>query len=387
MTNPLFIAAVLSLNVVLAEWLVRRTFCRHFGTALLVIVVTAIVANLGIIPTTSTDAPLYNGVFDYVAPLAIFWLLLKVNLRDVLQAGPAMLILFCIGAVGTSLGVIVGMKVVNGAEHIGESYRAIGAMFVGTYTGGSVNFNALALAYDVGRDGILYTGSVAVDNIMTSVWMIATIVLPRLLAPYWPAASGERSSNQRTSAAPLLGIDDDTETVHPIDLGLLFAAGLAAMWLSELAAGWLGARGLNVPSILILTTLALLLAQIPAVNRLTGARLLGMFAVYVFLAVIGAFCDVAALASIGELGTTLLLFVVIVVAVHGLITFGSAAVLRIDRDVAAVASQANIGGGTSALALARSLGRQDLVLPAILVGSLGTGLGTYLGFAVARFVL
>jgi uncharacterized membrane protein len=52
--------------------------------------------------------------------------------------------------------------------------------------------------------------------------------------------------------------------------------------------------------------------------------------------------------------------------------------------VAAVASQANIGGGTSALALARSLGRRDLVLPAILVGSLGTALGTYLGLAVAE---
>ena len=38
------------------------------------------------------------------------------------------------------------------------------------------------------------------------------------------------------------------------------------------------------------------------------------------------------------------------------------------------------------VALARSLGRPDLVLPAILVGSLGTALGTYLGFAVAEWL-
>jgi len=56
---------------------------------------------------------------------------------------------------------------------------------------------------------------------------------------------------------------------------------------------------------------------------------------------------------------------------------------RQDWDVVAVASQANIGGSTSALALAKSLGRTDLLLPAILVGSLGNGVGTYLGFAVA----
>ena len=40
--------------------------------------------------------------------------------------------------------------------------------------------------------------------------------------------------------------------------------------------------------------------------------------------------------------------------------------------------------GTSALALAKSLGRGDLVLPGILAGSLGTALGTFAGFAVAR---
>ena len=76
-------------------------------------------------------------------------------------------------------------------------------------------------------------------------------------------------------------------------------------------------------------------------------------------------------------------FVTVLVVVHAVVVFGAARVLRIDPDVAAVASQANIGGGTSALALARSLGRGDLELPAILVGAVGTALGTYVGFAVA----
>jgi len=48
----------------------------------------------------------------------------------------------------------------------------------------------------------------------------------------------------------------------------------------------------------------------------------------------------------------------------------------------AIASQANIGGGTSAIALAESFERKELILPAILVGTLGNALGTYLGFLV-----
>jgi uncharacterized membrane protein len=135
-----------------------------------------------------------------------------------------------------------------------------------------------------------------------------------------------------------------------------------------------------VPSILILTTLALLLAQVPAVQRLPGAHLIGWTAVMFFLAAIGALCDLGALARLGHLAPSLGLLVGTAVLVHGAVVFAGAAALRLDPAVAAVASQANIGGGTSALALARSLDRDDLELPAILVGSLGNALGTYLGF-------
>lgn len=64
--------------------------------------------------------------------------------------------------------------------------------------------------------------------------------------------------------------------------------------------------------------------------------------------------------------------------------YGAALIFKINPVVASIASQANIGGGTSALALARSLGREDLVLPAILIGSLGYAVGTFLGFWVAE---
>jgi uncharacterized membrane protein len=155
------------------------------------------------------------------------------------------------------------------------------------------------------------------------------------------------------------------------------------VWGSQRAAAWLsGVFGAEVPGILVLTTVALLLAQVPAVAKLRGPRVLGLFGVYLFLAVIGALCDVGALRSSGSTGLWIFVFVLVLLTVHALLVFGAALLLRIDPDVAAVASQANVGGSTSALALARSLGRSDLVLPGILVGSLGSAVGTYLGVAV-----
>ena len=53
-----------------------------------------------------------------------------------------------------------------------------------------------------------------------------------------------------------------------------------------------------------------------------------------------------------------------------------------DWQMIAIVSQANVGGGASAIALAETFERNELVLPAILVGTLGNALGTYLGFFV-----
>jgi uncharacterized membrane protein len=376
-TDPLYILAVLCLFVALAEWLVRRTALRHAGTALLVILVTAVAANLGVLPAGSSEAapvPVYDAIFAYLAPLAIFWLLLLVNLRDVLRAGVPAIALFLIGAAGIVVGTFVAVQLFD-MSALGPRHPAIAGMFVGTYIGGSINFNAVALSYDVVRDGVLYAGSVAVDNVVTTLWMVATLALPRLLAPLWGryAVAGSAITTE-----DMTGVAEDTEHIHPLDLALLLALGFTSLLAAERIAGITG-----VPSILLITTFALVLAQFRVIGRLRGTRVLGMFAVYLFLAVIGAFCDVRALGQLGRLGFVLLAFAGILVLIHGIVIFAAARIMRLDLDVAAVASQANVGGSTSALALARSLGRADLVLPAVLIGALGNAIGTYLGFTVA----
>jgi len=377
-SDPLFILTVLALNVAASEWASRVRYLHHLGSALLVIVLTALVANLGIIPTYSDDLPIYTAIFAYVAPLAIFLLLLQVNVRGMLQAGRPMVLLFLLGAVGTMLGVSVGMWAVGGSQAFGELHYALGGMFVGTYVGGSINFNAIALEYGVVKNGPLYAGAAAIDSAMTTIWMAATVFLPRVLGRGRVAAAPVVSG----AAAPDRAAQD-RESVEPLHMALLLALGLAAVWLSEAATRGLASVGVGVPSILVLTTFALGLAQLPAIQRLSGARTCGWLAVLFFLAVIGALCDLESVAEIGALGRSLMLFVAVAVCVHGLVVFGVGAALRLDPGMAAIASQANIGGGTSALALARSLGRNDLVLPALLIGSLGNALGTYLGFLTA----
>jgi len=380
-SNPLFVLAILCLNIVVSEWLVKKTFCKHLGTALVVIIITAITANIHIIPSASEKLVLYEGIFTYVAPIALFFLLLDVNLRSILKAGLPMLLMFLIGSIGTVIGVLTSVWIFSAEENIGDLYHAISGMYTATYTGGSINLNALALHYEVNKEGNIYAGTVAIDNIISALWMVATIIIPKVLLSFFPRISSRAMSNDNQDLA--MEDDRETEKMNPMDISLMLFLGIIVLWISNIFTKMLSDIGVNIPSILVLTTLALILAQIPAFNKLKGSRLLGMFSVYLFLAVIGAYCELAALSKIGSLAAVLLGFASVAVLIHGLITFGLGALLRQEWELIAIASQANIGGSTTALALSKSLKRTDLLLPAILVGSLGNGLGTYLGFLVA----
>lgn len=379
-TQPLAILAFLSLNVFLAEWLAVRRGFRQLGSGLLVIIITAVVANLGLLPSGLDATPVYDGIFSYVAPLAIFFLLLRIDLRDLKKAGVQMIAIFLLGSVGTMLGVWLGLLLIDGKSLFGEYYAAVAGMFVGTYTGGSVNFNAVALHYGVAKEGLLYATTTVVDNIVTTLWMAVTLAVPR-----WLGEGRAEVASSHTSAHHG-ATHERSETVDPRALGLLMALALCVLWLSNAAAAWLEEAGLTIPSILILSTLALVLAQIPRVARMQGAHVLGHYAIYLFLAVIGALCDVHSLAKAGRLGLSVFLFTSTILLVHGLVIFGLGRFIRRDWTMIAVGSQANIGGPPTALAVAESLGREDLLLPAILVGALGYGIGTYLGFLTAAIV-
>ncbi len=379
-TNPIFILTILFLNVVIAEWLNGKKFFNHLGTGLLVIIITAIVANLGVIPASTPATPVYENIFAYVAPISIFLMLLNINLNSLKKAGKPMLLMFLIGSFATMIGALIAMWAVNGKSTIGTFYYALGGMYTGTYIGGSMNFNAVALHYGVSQQGGLFSAATVADNIITAVWVIATLTLPKILQKQFPRTQLIKVEGE--SEVDTDKFMSDVESVRPFDIAFLLFMSLSGI----LLASWLNKLIPQIPNILWLTTIALILAQIPLVNRLKGHKLLGLLGVYLFLAVIGAYCDVPALLKDGQLAIILMAFVTILVTVHGLITFGLGALLKIDWDIVSIASQANVGGSTSAMALSRSLNRGDLTLPGILVGALGNATGTYWGILIAELM-
>ncbi|MDN5203013.1 DUF819 family protein [Fulvivirgaceae bacterium BMA10] len=382
-TNPIYVLAILCLNIVISEWLSKKKFFKHLGTSLLVIILTAVLANIGMIPTASDNSPVYEGIFIYVAPIAIFFLLLGVHIKQLKAAGLPMMLMFLIGSGATAIGAIISIYLISGEAVFGSIFHAIAGMMTGTYTGGSINFNTIALHYNVMREGNLFAGIVAADSFLTTIWMIATIAIPKYFQKRFPRKS--LSGQKNHISQELTDANEGREKVEPNDVALLLAIALFSLWISNTIATWFQNLGVNIPAILIVTTLALIIAQLPIIQKIKGARLLGIYSVYLFLATIGAYCELIAFPKLGDLAITILIFTTIIVVVHGLIIYGIGALLKQDWDLISVASQANIGGAGTALALAKSLNRNDLLLPGILVSALGNGIGTYLGFLVAYY--
>ncbi|MGB2244178.1 MAG: DUF819 family protein, partial [Flavobacteriaceae bacterium] len=254
-SNTIYVLAVLFLMLILASQAAKTKWGKQVGASLLVIVFTAVAANLKLIPSASNSIPLYDSIFTYIAPISIFFLLLNVNLASIRKAGLPMIGLFLIGSVMTTLGILLAWMIISPENTLGEDAQIIAGMLTGTYTGGSVNFNAIALEYDFQKKGVLYAGTIAVDNVVTTLWIIVTLTIPIFMHKIW------KSKKQDTAKAqPIAKRTESAIDMHSL-IWLSFL-GVAAFLFSDLLSEYLP----KVPFILILSTLGILLAQIPAVS-------------------------------------------------------------------------------------------------------------------------
>lgn len=373
-TNPVYVLSVLCFMVILSVYAGKtKTGKQLGGAALLVILFTAVISNFNLIPSASNSIELYDIIFKYVAPISIFYLLLKVNITSIKNAGLPMVGLFILGSLATTCGIILSWYLLNPESLLGEEAKIIAGMLTGTYTGGSVNFNAIALEYEFQKKGVLYAGTIAVDNVVTAIWIMITLIIPTVLNRIW---KGDKKVVSKKSNS--LKEDQENQNIDLTSLAWLLFLGVSVYYISDIISNYI----INIPSILILTTIGIVLAQSKFISNLKGSQDLGLYLVYLFLAVIGAYCEIGAVNQLQEVGFLLLIFTISAVIIHGILFIIIGGIVYRDWEMISIASQANIGGGASAIALAEAFDRKDLILPAILVGSLGNALGTYLGFLV-----
>jgi uncharacterized membrane protein len=376
---PLTVFFVLSAVVVVAIALDERfRWAKLVGSAMLVIVLGGLLSNMGILPRRS---PTYEVLSGFGVNIGIVLILLGVDVRSVVRAGPRMGAAFALGAVGTVVGVVVGVLALH--DVIGPEAWKVAGQYTGTYIGGGVNMVAIGQALGTSPD--VFSAAIAADNVTTALWMLICLAVPIALARLWPAggvgregaAAVDRPGDRVNTAALTFSATRGVVTLR--ETALVVAIGVGVVWLSDVVA----ARVSVVPQVLWLTTFALVLAQWGAVRRLSSAPLWGYYFLHLFFGSLGA---QSVIAEIVKVGPGVFYFTIVIVLVHGLLLFGGGRVLGLDLPTLAVASQANVGGPASAMALATARGYADRVLPGIAVGLVGYAIGNYAGLAVAPVV-
>jgi uncharacterized membrane protein len=368
----LLLVVIVFVSLVLAK---RFTLFRSLGAGLVGILLGMAASNSGILPG---ESPVYEFLSGTGVSIGVVLILLCVDVRSVLQAGPRMLVAFGLGALGSAIGAMIAGLVFF--RQVGDETWKLAGQFGGTYIGGGVNFAALGQAF--GTSSNLFTAALAADVSLAAIWMAICLTVPVLLGRKKQVGDVAEGTDSDTTGKPMTlerALYNSGRAITLRDAAALVAIAVGALWFSELLAVWLPV----IPRVLWLTTLALIAAQVRGVRALPGAAMAGNYLVLLFLASNGARSVVA---NIVQVGPFIFYFAALALVIHGLVLFGLGRLLKLDPATLAVASQANIGGAAHAMALASARGYADRVLPGVAVSLLGYAAGNYIGFAVGAVV-
>ena len=382
--------ALMVASVALAIWLEQKyVWASKISGAIIALLIALAASNLAIIPTSCV---LYDEiVWGYAVPMGIPLLLLQCNMKKIWKETGRMMVIFLIGAAGTVVGAFLAYKLLHPFI---PGLEGVAAMMTGSYIGGGVNFAALASEFEVGE---IKAAATVADNLLMALYFFGLIFIAgmkffrkRYSHPHIDAIaeSGDLSGAQTQAAAYWSRKDISLK-----DIAMNFAYAVLVVFAAKLIAAFIGGLIPDTGVVLHMlhtffgseyvwiTTVSMACATFgeKQVAKLSGSQEIGTYLIYLFLFVIGVPASISKILTETPL---LLAFTGIMVIVDMLFCFVGGKLLHFDLEDIILASNANIGGPTTAAGMAISQGWSALVGPVMLVGTFGYVIGTYLGILV-----
>ena len=392
--NHWALLAVLFSSTAIAVWLEQKfRWASKITGAVITLVIALLLVNVRVIPAS---APVFDDiVWGYAVPLAIPLLLLHTNIRKIWKETGRFLLIFMIGAAGTVAGTVLATLLLGGAV---KGLPGAAAMMTGSYIGGGVNYTALADAFHV--DGSLISATSVADNLNMALYFMVLLGIAGSLFfrkhyrhPHIDEVASKGKGDTETLAKQYWTRKNISLKDIAIDLAYAviivflsrlignFFAGLIPKdnWFTQMLNTFFGSQYVWI------TNFSVIFATFfhKQADEMHGAQELGTWLIYLFFFVIGV------PASIGVLirnAPIMLLFCMIIVLVNMAFCFLGGKLLKFDLEDIILASNANIGGPTTAAGMAISQGWTKLVGPCMLVGTFGYVIGTWLGVLVGSLL-
>jgi len=325
-------------------------------------------------------AEIYSQITTYLLPMALFLLLMTVDIKAILRLGPSALVMFFIGTLGIMFGMVVVFVLFKNL--IGVQFWSGFAALAGSWTGGSANMIAVKEA--IGTPDEVFLPMVIVDTIVPYVWM-ALMVAGVGLAPVIDRLNKADRQVLNDLQARIQQVDTVKVKKLTISrvLGLVMLAvsgGMLSIHLGQLFPQIKGVISTYAWTIIIVSCLGIALSLTPARKlEANGTNKVGYFILYFVLTTIGA------KASVSHLGAAVILLLAgfLVVAIHALILLAAARLFKLPLFLAVVSSQANVGGVASA-PLVAEIYQKGFASVGLLLAILGNIEGTYMGIITGQ---
>jgi uncharacterized membrane protein len=383
--------AIMCASVALAMYLEQtKKWAANISGSIIVLVIALVLVNLRVIPTAASVFD--DMVWGYAVPMAIPLLLLKTNIKRIWTETHRLLAIFLIGSVGTICGVLAAYMLLSPFV---PSLAQAAAMMTGSYIGGGVNFTALADAFRA--DSSLTSATTVADNLNMAIYFLVLIAFARNAFlrrhyphPYSGQAGGDKETTQAASywkQKPISLRDiaiDLAYTVLVVTISRALGRWCLAMipqggWFLSMLRTFFGSQYIWI------TTISMLFATFcsPQAERMSGAEEIGTYLIYLFFFAIGVPASIGAILRSAPL---MLLFCLIIVLVNMLFCLIGGKLIGSSLEEILLASNANIGGPTTAAGMAISQGWTKLITPCMLVGTFGYVIGTYAGVIVGTLL-
>ena len=363
----------------------KTRFGAALSAPLSTMLTTLVLVNVGALPSAS---PVYTTINKKLVPLAVPLLLFNADLRRVVKDTGMLLWCFLAGAFATSVGTVLSFMVLpmrslgtglaGAAGGLTEGYKVACALCA-RHIGGAVNYVAVAETLEMAPEVV--SAGIAADNVVVALYFALLFAL----APSGEPPAGDGGAAKLSAADVSEPTGDVQVTLQSLSAALSLAALLVGA--GQIATRSAFGAASSVSPLPVISVISVALATcFPKLGRsvsVAGAAA-GTLCMQLFFAGTGA---AGSLRVVAATGPVLLLYSFMQVGLHFVVLRALGRLLRLPIRELLLASNSNVGGPTTAAAMAQAKRWQRLVLPAMLSGILGYSCATLAALAVGRFFL
>lgn len=352
----------------------RFSILNKLGAVVVCYVVGLIVGNIGILPADfgKVQNPLMLINISLALPLMFFSLDVKKWAR---LAGKSILS-FMLQTLAIIIIACAGFFIFR--AYVGDETWKVAGMFIGVYTGGTVNLAAIATALQT--DTNLYLAAHTSDLVVSSVYLLFLMtvgqrVFLKFLPPFKSANTADEEGTadfesydgilQKKIAMPLLG-------ALGLAIAIFVVGGLSFVFLKE--------DNAFVVAVLVITTLGILFSFVPKVRNIKMTYQLGNYFILIFSLVVSSMADLNKLVSTAPIMLVYVAFTIVTCLIlHVLFS----RIFKIDADTVIITSTAGICSPPLVPMVASALKNKEIVITGVITGIIGWVEGTYLGIFIA----